>query len=150
MELDDYKVEYNASKSAVTLCLNSIADREVLKFSYSFNRTVDIEGQISGIPRGGKISLTVKARNDGKNDLLHWMLQPALPKGGQIKFKKRDDSDDNMKTIELVEAQCVEYTEDWEEKESSNVLNSASHTEKIVLSCRAIHNYAAIYSFAWE
>ena len=140
-------------KTAVTLCLNSCKDREVLKFSYTFSRTVDIDGQISGVPRGGKITLTVKALNDGNNELLHWMLQPALPKGGQIKFSKRSDVGETMKSIELVDAQCVEYTEDWEEKETkdgSNVLSSNTHTEKIVLSCRAIHNHAAIYAFTWE
>ena len=136
-----------SSRTGVTLEVHGFKHkREVLKFSYSFNRAVDIEGQIAGVPRGGKITLTVKARNDGNNELLQWMLEPFLPKSGNIKFSQRDDLGAEMKTINFSEAQCIEFTEDWAEAKD----NSYDHTEKVVLSCRFINTEGSVYAFLWE
>ena len=52
--------------------------------TYTFSQATDKEGQMTGIPRGGKITIRVKAMNDGNPDLLHWMIQQALPKNGRI------------------------------------------------------------------
>ena len=136
-----------ASNTGVTLDVISFKQkREVLKFSYKFSRAVDIEGQIAGVPRGGVIDLTVKARNDGNVELLHWMLEPFLPKSGTIVFRRRDDTDAIMKTIEFIDAHCIEYEEKWEEAKDSN---NSTHTEQIKLSCRVINCDAAVYAFTW-
>ena len=45
-------------------------DREVQMVSYEFDQETDREGQMVGIPRGGKIRVRVKALNDGTPELL--------------------------------------------------------------------------------
>ncbi len=49
----------------VTLNVKDFAAREVLLVDYKFNQATDREGQISGIPRGGRVNIRVKAMNDG-------------------------------------------------------------------------------------
>ena len=58
------------AKTPVTLKVADYADREVMHVHYSFDQAVDKEGQMSGIPRGGYIEVTVKAMNDGNADAL--------------------------------------------------------------------------------
>lgn len=60
--------------------------REVMLIDYKFNQEVDREGQISGIPRGGRITIRVKAMNDGNNQLLQWMLAPNDPRDVKVTF----------------------------------------------------------------
>ena len=54
--------------------------------TYEFDQATDVEGQMAGIPRGGKIQVRVKALNDGTPDLLAWMVERNLPKDGKIEF----------------------------------------------------------------
>ena len=42
----------------------------------TFAPATDREGQIAGIPRGGRITIRVKAMNDGNSQMLQWMLAP--------------------------------------------------------------------------
>jgi len=49
----------------VTLEVKDFKAREVILVDYKFNQATDREGQISGIPRGGRINIRVKALNDG-------------------------------------------------------------------------------------
>ena len=64
----------------VQLSVNGFETREVMMIDYTFSQTTDREGQISGIPRGGRIDIRVKAMNDGNNQLLQWMLSPNDPR----------------------------------------------------------------------
>ena len=48
----------------VTLEVKDFKAREVILVDYKFNQATDREGQISGIPRGGRINIRVKALND--------------------------------------------------------------------------------------
>ena len=54
----------------VILKVKDFENREVLMVDYKFNQATDREGQISGIPRGGRVVLRVKAMNDGNSQLL--------------------------------------------------------------------------------
>ena len=45
----------------VTLEVKDFAAREVILVDYKFNQATDREGQISGIPRGGRVNIRVKA-----------------------------------------------------------------------------------------
>ena len=53
----------------VQLKVDGFADREVMMVTYSFNQATDTEGQMAGIPRGGRITVRCKALNDGNPDL---------------------------------------------------------------------------------
>ena len=70
----------------VTLSIDGFADREVMMVDYKFDQATDREGQIAGIPRGGKVTIRVKALNDGNNELIAWMLDPTSPKNVSVKF----------------------------------------------------------------
>ena len=58
------------AKTPVTMKVDGYKDREVMMVNYEFEQETDVEGQMSGIPRGGKITVRVKALNDGTPDLL--------------------------------------------------------------------------------
>ena len=76
------------AKTPVTMKVDGYKDREVMMVSYDFEQETDVEGQMSGIPRGGKITVRVKALNDGKA----------------------------MKTIKFTNGYCVDFQERWEDK----------------------------------
>ena len=52
------------AKTPVSMTIDGYKDREVLMVTYEFNQATDVEGQMAGIPRGGKITVRVKALND--------------------------------------------------------------------------------------
>ena len=74
------------AKTPVSMTIDGYKEREVLMVTYEFTQATDVEGQMAGIPRGGKITVRVKALNDGTPDLLAWMCERSLPKNGEIKF----------------------------------------------------------------
>ena len=74
------------AKTPVAMKIDGYKDREVMMVNYEFEQETDVEGQMSGIPRGGKIQVRVKALNDGTPDLLAWMTERNLPKNGSIEF----------------------------------------------------------------
>ena len=63
----------------VQLSVKDFQKREVIAVDYKFEQATDREGQIAGNPRGGHITIRVKAMNDGNNELLSWMLAPTSP-----------------------------------------------------------------------
>ena len=56
------------AKTPVTMKIDGYKDREVMMVYYEFEQETDVEGQMSGIPRGGKIIVRVKALNDAESD----------------------------------------------------------------------------------
>ena len=132
-------------RTAVTLKVTDMKDREVLDLSYNFKKTTDIEGQVSGVPRGGQITLTVKARNDGNVELLNWLISVVTARSGSIEFKSHTNGN-VMKKIRFLDGYCVDYTEKWAEGDGKGY----THTEKIVLSCRVISVENTRYDFVWD
>jgi hypothetical protein len=110
----------------------------------TFNQATDAEGQVTGLPRGGKIQMRVKALNDGNTNLLRWMIDKKLALGGRIVFTNTT-SGVLMKTIEFRDAYCVNYTEYWEDTVSNTAL---AHWEEITISCREIRNLIDGLKFA--
>jgi hypothetical protein len=125
----------------VQLKVDGFKDREVLKVTYSFNQATDAEGQMAGIPRGGKITILVKAFNDGNNELLKWMISSNLGKKGSVYFKETKTGN-KMKEIEFEDAYCVDFVELWVDK--------IGHTEEITLSCRKINVGTVSYENEWK
>ena len=124
------------AKTPVTLIIDEFSpkEREVARFSMTFTQATDPEGQVTGLPRGGKIQLRLKALNDGNSDLLRWMTDKKKALDGTIEFLNTTN-DVLMKTIDFKDAYCVAYTEFWEDS-ISNVL--LAHYEDITISCREI------------
>lgn len=98
------------AKTPVKLEVDGYKEREVMMVKYEFDQATDVEGQMSGIPRGGKINIRVKALNDGTPDLLAWMIERNLPKNGVITFLETKTGK-NMKTIKFTNGYCVNFEE---------------------------------------
>lgn len=128
------------AKTPVTLCVDQFKEREILSVSYEFNQEKDIQGQFTGIPRGGFIKIRVKALNDGTPELLSWMVDPRMLKNGKITFKETK-SGQKMKDIEFTDAYCVGFEEKWED--------TVGHFEEILISCRNINFGNVKYSNEW-
>jgi hypothetical protein len=131
----------------VTLKVDGFADREVAAVTYSFNQDTDKEGQTTGIPRGGKIVVKVKAMNDGNVELLNWMVNKALAKKGSILFMNSTDANKKMKTLDFEGAYCVDFTEHWEDPSGTN--KTLAHWEEITITCKKITNGAVTYENSW-
>ena len=117
------------AKTPVTMKVDGYKDREVMMVTYEFDQATDVEGQMAGIPRGGKITVRVKALNDGTPDLLAWMVERNLPKNGEINFLETKTGK-AMKTIKFTNGYCVDFDEKWEDKQG--------HFEEIVITCKSI------------
>jgi len=131
----------------VTLKVDGFKDREVAAVSYAFDQAIDKENQPAGIPRGGLITLRVKALNDGNVDLLKWMTSKSLAKKGSIIFMNSTDADKKMKSIDFEGAYCIGFRENWEDSLSNT---SLSHWEDITISCKKIVNGPITYENAWK
>ena len=79
----------------VTLEIADFEPREVMMIDYKFDQATDREGQIAGIPRGGRVTIRVKAMNDGNNQLLGWMLSPNDPRDVKVTFYNTIDGATN-------------------------------------------------------
>ena len=128
------------AKTPVTMKIDGYKDREVMMVTYEFDQATDVEGQMSGIPRGGKIIVRVKAMNDGTPELLAWMIERNLPKNGQIDFLETKTGK-AMKSIKFTNGYCVDFDEKWEDKQG--------HYEEIVISCKAIEVGSVKYENDW-
>ena len=129
------------AKTPVKIEIDGYKEREVLMVTYEFNQATDRENQMSGIPRGGKITVRVKALNDGTPDLLAWMIDQYLAKHGVITFMETIGGT-QMKTIEFEGGYCVNFEENWEDK--------VGQYEEIVISCQKITFGSVTYENDWN
>ena len=128
------------AKTPVKIEIDGYKEREVQMVTYEFDQATDVEGQMSGIPRGGLITVRVKALNDGTPDLLAWMVERNLPKNGTITFLETKTGK-SMKTIKFTNGYCVNFEEKWEDKKG--------HFEGIVISCQKIEFGSVVYENDW-
>lgn len=129
------------ASTPVLLQVEGFTDREVMRFTYSFNQATDTEGQMSGIPRGGRITIRVKTFNEENQELLSWMIEPYMSKNGKIVFSRTDKEGQQRQTIEFKDAYCVDYVEYYEDKMDT--------WEEITISCREITNGPVSYQNQW-
>ena len=130
------------AKTPVTLYVDGFKEREVAAVSYQFTQAIDKEGQTTGIPRGGKIIIKVKAMNDGNCELLSWMCDKSLAKSGKLEYMSSADAAKKMKDVEFKDAYCVEFLEHWEDTTKAGDL---AHWELITISCKEITNQTVTY-----
>lgn len=83
----------------------------VLHCGFRFSQAIDVTGKPTARPQGGTISLTVESDSDAH--LFDWMIHPTQTKSGKITFFRRDASS-KLKTVEFVDAHCVEYYETYD------------------------------------
>ena len=122
----------------VILEIKDFAPREVMMIDYKFDQATDREGQIAGIPRGGRLNIRVKAMNDGNNQLIAWMLDPTSPRDFSVKFLNTVDGS-AMKELKGTNCYCVNYVEKWEE-----------HYEEIQIVCQKLENGPVAFNNPWR
>ena len=86
-------------------------EMNVLQCGFGFSQSIDVTGKPTSIPRGGDIKLVLESQ--GNTDLFDWMVLPTQTKSGIITFYRRD-SMSKFKTLEFVDAFCVEYYESFD------------------------------------
>ncbi len=128
------------AKTPVKIAIDGYTEREVLMVTYEFDQATDVEGQMAGIPRGGKITIRVKAHNSGTPDLLAWMIERNLPKNGEITFLE-SKTGKTMKTIKFTNGYCVDFDEKWEDR--------LGHYEEITLTCQKIQFESVVFENDW-
>ena len=119
------------AKTPVSMKIDGYKDREVLKVTYEFEQETDVEGQMSGIPRG---------LNDGTPDLMAWMVERNLPKNGSIEFLETKTGK-AMKSIKFTNGYCVDFEEKWEDK--------VGHYEEIQITCKQIEVGSVKFENEW-
>ena len=94
------------AKTPVTMKVDGYKDREVMMVTYEFDQATDVEGQMAGIPRGGKITVRVKALNDGTPDLLAWMVDEKWE-------DKQGHFEEIVITCKSIEVGSVKFENEW-------------------------------------
>ena len=125
----------------VQLAVKDFEVREVMMIDYKFDQATDREGQISGIPRGGRVDIRVKAMNDGNNQLLQWMLAPNDPRDFEVTFFNTVDGS-TMKSLKGTGCYCVNYKEYWEDGQE--------HYEQIEVVCQVLENGPVKFENPWK
>ena len=130
-----------ANVTPVQLAVQDFEPREVILVDYAFTQATDIEGQIAGIPRGGRITIRVKAMNDGNNQLLQWMLAPKDTRDLKVTFSNTIHGT-TMKQIEGKGCYCIHYVEKWEDGEQ--------HFEEMQIVCQELKNGPVSFENPWK
>ena len=126
------------TKVPVILSIEKFIEREVSIFSMKFHKSTDVDGQVAERPRGGQITMRLKALNSGDYSFASWLIQPfekpVEKHNGIIKFYNTTNGN-LLKTITFVDAYCVDYQEYWKDSVKDDEL---SHWEDVTISCRQI------------
>ena len=125
----------------VQLSVQDFETREVMMIDYKFDQATDREGQLAGIPRGGKITIRVKAMNDGNNQLLQWMLAPNDPRDLKVTFCNTMDGS-TMKELQGKGCYCIHYVEKWEDGQQ--------HFEELQIVCQVLQNGPVSFENPWK
>jgi hypothetical protein len=125
----------------VTFEVKDFEPREVMMIDYKFDQATDREGQIAGIPRGGRVTIRVKALNDGNSQMLQWMLSPNDPRDFKVTFFNTVDGS-TMKEVKGTACYCVHYKEKWEDGEE--------HFEEMEIICQKLENGPVSYENPWK
>jgi hypothetical protein len=91
-------------------------EMNVLHCSYRFTQGTNTIGRPSSIPRGGSVNLILEST--GSTDLFDWMISPTQTKSGRITFYRRDNMI-KLKTLEFIDAHCVDYDETFDHQNSN-------------------------------
>ena len=125
----------------VTLEVKDFEPREVMMIDYKFDQATDREGQIAGIPRGGRVTIRVKAMNDGNTQMLQWMLAPNDPRDFKATFYNTVDGS-TMKELKGTGCYCINYKESWEDGQE--------HFEEMEIVCQKLENGPVAFENPWK
>jgi hypothetical protein len=95
------------------LIIDDSDEMNVLNCSYRFTQGTDATGKPTSIPQGGYITIVVESTKS--TDLFDWMIHPTGLKNGMVTFYRRD-THSKLKTLEFLDAYCIDYHEDFDHK----------------------------------
>ena len=78
------------AKTPVSMTIDGYKEREVLMVTYEFDQATDVEGQMAGIPRGGKLPERWYTRPAGMDD----RAQPPEERRDQVLGDKDKQGDE--------------------------------------------------------
>jgi len=132
-----------------TLEIDGIQKRNVLEYSYEFERPTDKENQPAGIPRGGRLYIKVDALTKSGNhlDLFSWMVNRTNKKNGKIIVREPADHNNILKTLTFGDAFCVKYKEVW--KDVKDGKGETANTEEIYITWRTLTWDNVTYENEW-
>lgn len=86
-------------------------EMNVLECSFGFSQNMDASGKPTSKPQCRVITVLLESTDN--THLFDWMLSATQQKNGTITFFRRDGSS-RFKTLEFVDAYCVDYFETYE------------------------------------
>jgi Hemolysin coregulated protein Hcp (TssD) len=95
------------------LTIDDGEEMNVLHCSYRFTQGTNANGKPAAVPQGGFVSLVVESTKS--TDVFDWMINPTGLKNGLVTFYRRD-MHSKLKTLEFMDAYCVDYQEDFDHK----------------------------------
>lgn len=136
-----FTVTAAAETSPVTLCVDGMKNRPVLSFDYAFTRAKDNSGQPASRPKWNTFVVRVSGVTEDKAELFEWTLNDLVPKNVYLRFVDLIDGR-NTKTISLKNANCIRYTEYWD--------NTGTYYEEIELVASELNCNMANYQNMWN
>lgn len=115
-------------------------EMNVLHCGFRFSQNIDATGKPVSVPHGGNINLTLES--NGSTDLFDWMISPTQTKSGTITFFRRD-TQSKLKTLEFVDAHCVDYYETFDHE------GEFPMQVQLVVSAREVRLNEAAYTNNW-
>jgi type VI protein secretion system component Hcp len=138
-----------ANTNAKLVLEGSYKTRRVLDYSYAFAQSVDKELQPSGIPRGGKLSVTVDSYTKStNNELLKILINRTLIKKLKIVVSKPSKPGEDLKVLEFEDVFCVDYKENWKDIRESK--GDSASTEVVSFTWRKFTWDDVEYDNGWQ
>jgi len=138
-----------ANTNAIMTLEGNYKPRRVLDYNYAFTQSVDKELQPSGIPRGGKLSVTVDSyTKDSNNELLKILINRTQIKELKITVCKPSKPGENLKVLKFEDVFCVDYKENWKDLRESK--GDSACTEVVSFTWRKFTWDDAEYDNGWQ
>lgn len=128
------------NNTPVVLKIDTFEEREVIAVNYKFIQATGTDGQIDGNPRGGEITVRVKALNTGNNQLIQWMLEPDTARDVEVLFYNTLDGS-TQKSLKGKGCYCFRYMENW--------TDGQLHYEEISIVCQELTNGNVEFKNKW-
>ena len=127
----------------VTLEVKDFEAREVMMVDYKFDQATDREGQIAGIPRGGRLKIRVKAMKtiEFKSGYCVNFEEKWEDKMGHFEEIEITCKEIEFGNVKFTNGYCVNYEEKWEDK--------MGHFEEFTITCKKIEFGNVVYENDW-
>ena len=111
--------------------------------TFHLSQSIDDRGRVSSKVYGGTVFLQIDTTDEDYEKVWKWMIEPDQTQDCKVEFKSIGDVETTMKTIEMKEAYCVQYSEGFSETGSNPLSLSITVSAKELIINNIPHrNYA--------